>query len=128
LTSQIFANLYLNEFDRYVRHIIKPLGYVRYGDDFVLLVDNQKEAILTQSLVAKWLSKHLHLTIHKQNNVVVRASQGLHFLGHQIYPSGIAVDRAMAEKIKQKVDRQNAGSYRAMHLSPKQAKQLPWLL
>ena len=36
LTSQIFANIYLHEFDRYVRHELRPSGYVRYGDDFVL--------------------------------------------------------------------------------------------
>lgn len=44
LTSQIFANIYLNEFDRFVRHTLKPLGYIRYGDDFVLFTNNEAEA------------------------------------------------------------------------------------
>ncbi len=35
LTSQILANVYLNEFDRFVQHSLKPLAYIRYGDDFI---------------------------------------------------------------------------------------------
>jgi len=128
LTSQIFANIYLNEFDRFVRHHIKPFGYIRYGDDFILFMSSKKEAMEAQNLATSWLSDHLHLTVHKKNNAIIRPSQGLYFLGHQIYPSGISVDGAMARKIKQKINRRNAGSYQAMHLSPKQAKQLPWLL
>ncbi|RTK94678.1 RNA-directed DNA polymerase [Candidatus Saccharibacteria bacterium] len=55
LTSQIFANIYLNEFDRYVRHTLKPRGYVRYGDDFVLFVDDETEAQKVQIVASKWL-------------------------------------------------------------------------
>ena len=36
LTSQIFANVYLHELDRFILHTVKPLKYLRYGDDFVL--------------------------------------------------------------------------------------------
>ncbi|PIR86110.1 hypothetical protein COU14_00770, partial [Candidatus Kaiserbacteria bacterium CG10_big_fil_rev_8_21_14_0_10_44_10] len=120
--------VYLNEFDRFVRHHIKPLGYLRYGDDFVLFMNSQRDATCAQSLATGWLFNLLKLNVHKKNNIIIRPSQGLYFLGHHIYPSGISVDRIMAGKISQKIDRQNAGNYQAMHLSSKQAKQLPWLL
>lgn len=44
LTSQIFANIYLNEFDRYVVHYLKPLAYIRYGDDFMSWWPNEAVA------------------------------------------------------------------------------------
>ena len=129
MTSQIFANVYLNQFDRYVRHELKPLTYVRYGDDFVLFMASQKETQQAQNLATTWLHGQLHLTVHQKNNVIVRSNQGIYFLGHQIYPlSSISVDGFMSGKIKQRVNRQNAGSYRSMHLPRQQAKQLPWLL
>jgi hypothetical protein len=129
LTSQIFANVYLNEFDRYVRHELKPLAYVRYGDDFILFMGSQKEALHVQSLATTWLSDQPRLTVHQSNNAIIRPNQGIYFLGHQIYPlSSIAIDGFMTQKINQKIDRQNAGSYQSMRLSKKQAKQLPWLL
>jgi len=37
LTSQILSNIYLNEFDRHIKHRLKPRAYVRYGDDFIII-------------------------------------------------------------------------------------------
>ena len=41
LTSQIFSNIYLNEFDRFVAHSLKPKAYLRYGDDFLIFENNR---------------------------------------------------------------------------------------
>ena len=43
MTSQILANIYFNEFDRFVRHTLRPFAYIRYGDDFVLFVGSKIE-------------------------------------------------------------------------------------
>jgi retron-type reverse transcriptase len=42
LTSQLLVNIYMNEFDQYVKHRMKEKYYVRYADDFVFLADNRK--------------------------------------------------------------------------------------
>ncbi|MEK7059500.1 MAG: hypothetical protein AAB971_01960, partial [Patescibacteria group bacterium] len=111
------------------RHDIKPLGYLRYGDDFILFVDNREQAIAVQKVASIWLLDSLSLRIHPKNDVLARASQGLKFLGHQIYPtSGITINKTMSKKINQRINKQNAGSYKSMHLTTKQARQLPWLL
>jgi RNA-directed DNA polymerase len=129
LTSQIFANIYLHEFDRLVRHTIKPLGYVRYGDDFVLFLPSQQQALAAQQLATDWLHEELKLAVHSKNNVVVTANQGLHFLGHSIYPcSPLSADRFMIDKIRHNINPENAASYQAMHVPHRLAKQLPWLL
>ena len=44
-TSQYFANIYLNELDQYVKHKLKVKYYVRYMDDFILLLNNKQECI-----------------------------------------------------------------------------------
>lgn len=127
LTSQIFANIYLNEFDRFMRHTLKPLGYVRYGDDFVLFLRNETDAREMQAIATKWLVTILKLQVHRKNNVILPAKAGLHFLGHTIYPdSPLAVDRTMIRKIERDIDYRNFASYRAMALPKRYAKQLPW--
>ena len=42
LTSQLFANVYLNEFDQFVKHKLKEKYYIRYADDFVILSENRE--------------------------------------------------------------------------------------
>ena len=129
LTSQIFANIYLHEFDRYVRHGLQPKGYVRYGDDFILFFDTQEQACLAQRAARTWLSLKLSLSTHHRNNVIIRPRQGIHFLGHNTYSrQSPRIDAAMSKKIDSKLDSRNIASYQAMLLSPRQKKQLPWLL
>lgn len=38
--GQIFANIYLNELDRFIKYIVGPQAYLRYGDDFIIISDN----------------------------------------------------------------------------------------
>jgi hypothetical protein len=127
LTSQIFANIYLNEFDRFVRHELKPLGYIRYGDDFVLFLETEMEAYHAKTVATDWLGNTLSLQVHRKNNVVLPVRAGLHFLGHTIHPdSSPSVDRTMLRKIERDIGYRNFASYQAMALPHRYAKQLPW--
>jgi hypothetical protein len=129
LTSQIFANIYLNEFDRFVRHKFKPLAYMRYGDDFIIITPDQATTLLCQREATIWLKEVLKLTVHKKNDIVLPAKHGLFFLGHKIYPHApLSVDDAMLKKIARDVNMSNVASYQAMALPRKYTKQLPWLL
>ncbi len=83
-TSRIFANIYLNEFDRYVRHALKPLAYVRYGDDTVMWYRTRQQAELARRCARRYLAEKLHLMVNPKNDVIVPARAGLHFLGHVI--------------------------------------------
>lgn len=129
LTSQIFANIYLNEFDRFVRYQLKPLGYIRYGDDFVLFMNTEAEARDAQTEATSWLAKMLRLQVHRKNNVVLPAKSGLHFLGHTIHAnSSLSVDQTMLRKIERDISYQNFASYQAMALPRRYSKHLPWLI
>ncbi len=55
LTSQLFVNIYLNEFDQFVKHNLKARYYIRYADDFVILSDNQRWLRQQIPLIRKFL-------------------------------------------------------------------------
>ena len=128
LTSQIFANIYLNEFDRFVRHKLKPNGYVRYGDDFVMFLRTQGDAENFRDICKNFLENELYLKLHPHNNVVIRTTTGIHFLGHRIYPSSIVIAPIMRRKIYQQISSQNAASYRSQALPRRLERDIPWLI
>lgn len=129
LTSQVFANIYLQEFDRFVRHLIKPLAYVRYGDDFVLFVPGPDDAVRARAAAREWLQIHLRLRLHAKNDWILPARRGLHFLGHRIYPlAPVTISKDLRAKVERSLDRHNAGSYQAMYLSRQQRRRVPWIL
>lgn len=129
LTSQIFANIYLNEFDRFVRHELKPLAYVRYGDDFILFGRSKDDVAGFRDQSITFLRKRLHLRLHAKNNVIFRAKHGVKFLGHQLYPfSPISVDQKMMRDIDRLISPDNYPSYYAMHIPRRKRKHFAWRL
>lgn len=113
MTSQILGNIYLNEFDRYVQHCLKPLAYVRYGDDMVFWLRSEHEAVSCDLLVKDFLLKDLKLAVH-QNSTVQRANQMLHFLGIELWPSGRRLDKRMRKRTYERICYGNYASYYSM--------------
>ena len=64
LSSQFFANVYLNELDQFVKHHLRVKAYVRYVDDFVLLADSPTQLLAWQKAIANFLHERLALTLH----------------------------------------------------------------
>ena len=81
LTSQLFANIYLNEFDQFMKHKIKAKFYIRYADDFVVFSENKiwLEEILFQ--MENSLRDKLKLEIHPDKIFVKTVASGADFLG-----------------------------------------------
>lgn len=75
LTSQLFVNIYMNEFDQFVKHHLKVQWHVRYADDFVVLSKNRSwlEGLIPQ--FKKFLNENLRLRLHPVRNNV---SNGVH--------------------------------------------------
>ncbi len=92
-------------------------------------MNTKQEVIRAQQVATAWLRDKLKLGVHERNNVIIKASQGLLFLGHKIHPlSPISVDKHMLTKILAELDVNNAASYQAMHVPRRKIKLLPWLL
>ncbi len=128
LTSQVFANIYLNEFDRFVRHTLKPLGYLRYGDDFIVIASNRQDARQFCTNAQEFLARELGLRLHARNNVIVPTTSGLHFLGHVVTDTYIVVDRYTSRAALQKVYPGNASSYASLKLAKYVRRELYWWL
>ena len=86
LTSQFFANIYLNELDQYIKHSLKISGYVRYVDDFVLLADDAATLMHWKAQIEVFLAHHLRLELHPNKVVLQRCAQGVNFLGSIVFP------------------------------------------
>jgi hypothetical protein len=118
----------MHEFDRYVRHKLKPLAYMRYGDDFIIFVHNEHLAKEYRNRAQEFLNIKLGLFLHKSNDIIVNSRDGLHFLGHWIYQDGAVIDDASQERLLKRLNGANAASYQALELPTTLRKQLPWIL
>ncbi|MFA5019465.1 MAG: reverse transcriptase domain-containing protein [Candidatus Pacearchaeota archaeon] len=81
LTSQFFANIYLNELDYFVKHKLKAKYYVRYVDDFVLLNNSKAQLKLWMEDIEHFLIDNLNLELHKQKSKIIPLSRGIDFVG-----------------------------------------------
>jgi len=84
LTSQFFANLYLNELDQFVKHTLKCRAYLRYMDDFVLFSNDGNELKGWQRSVVELCRHKLKLELHEKGGIK-RRGEGLGFLGFRIF-------------------------------------------
>lgn len=81
LTSQLLVNIYMNEFDQFVKHRLKVGRYIRFADDFVILSEDRKylENLILQ--IDEFLQNKLHLSLHSNKVVIKTLASGVDFLG-----------------------------------------------
>lgn len=89
LTSQIFANVYLNELDQFVKHTLREKYYIRYCDDFVIVSSDKKYLEALVPKIAYFLKNKLKLSLHEQKIFIRKYTQGIDFLGYIILPNVI---------------------------------------
>jgi len=85
LTSQFFANVYLNELDQFVKHKLKVKYYIRYVDDFVLLHNSKRQLEIWEKEINKFLSSKLNLELHPDKSKIINLKKGIGFLGFRIF-------------------------------------------
>ncbi|MYE38560.1 MAG: RNA-dependent DNA polymerase [Candidatus Spechtbacteria bacterium SB0662_bin_43] len=86
LTSQLFANVYMNEFDQFVKHEMKIKYYARYTDDFVVVSSNKTYLDGLIDPFTKFLEETLKLSLHPNKISIRSAGQGIDFLGYITLP------------------------------------------
>ncbi len=85
LTSQFFANVYLNELDQFVKHTLKAQYYIRYVDDFVILSEKREDLVVYKQKIKSFLQEHLALSLHPEKSKIITLEKGVHFLGFRIF-------------------------------------------
>ena len=82
LTSQLFANVYLNELDHFVKRELRERYYIRYMDDFLMLGTDKKRLRETKESVTVFLRDRLKLAMHPRKAEIFPIDRGIDFLGY----------------------------------------------
>ena len=86
LTSQLFANIYLHEFDVFVKKGLWIKYYGRYVDDFILIHEDKQYLISCHEKIREFLEEKLKLTLHPKKFYLQHVSKWIKFLWIMIYP------------------------------------------
>jgi len=81
LTSQFFANVYLNELDQFIKHKLQAKYYIRYVDDFVILNSSKKQLEFWKTEISIFLLVNLNLELHVDKSRIINLSKGIDFVG-----------------------------------------------
>lgn len=94
LTSQCFANFYLDEFDHILSNMFNGY-YGRYVDDFYVLAKSKKEITRRVKFIRTWLWKNLRLTLHPDKTYIQHYSKGVRFIGSVVKKDRVRVGNVM---------------------------------
>jgi retron-type reverse transcriptase len=118
LTSQLLVNIYMNEFDQYVKHTLKQRYYIRYADDFVFLSADKKELEGLLPLAVSFLEENLKLSFHPNKVFIKTIASGVDFLGWVQFPNHrvlrTSTKKRMLKNLKQTQKEEVKASYRGM--------------
>lgn len=103
LTSQFFANVYLNELDYFVKNSLKVKYYIRYVDDFIIL-DNSKDKLEKfQEKISAFLDENLKLELHPDKSRIIPLSRGVDFVGFRNFYYFKLLRKRNIKKMKLKI-------------------------
>ncbi len=85
LTSQFFANVYLNELDYFVKHELPVKFYIRYVDDFVILHESRHVLGEYEEKTSKFLFARLDIQLHPEKSKIVPLHKGVRLLGFRCF-------------------------------------------
>ncbi len=100
----MFANIYLNELDQYVKHELKVKYYIRYMDDMIILHHDKQVLHEYKSLIEEYLNNELKL--HLNNKTAIRPiTLGIEFVGYKLWPTHIKLRKSSALKMRRNLKR-----------------------
>lgn len=122
LTSQLFANIYLDDFDHWLKECLRVKHYIRYVDDLVILGQSHEELKQLAGQIVQRLDA-IGLTIHPRKVRLAPTRAGIHFLGYIVWPGHISAGNYMRRRFHYRLREHESGgrdrtealrSYRAM--------------
>lgn len=103
LTSQLFSNVYLNEFDQYMKRQLHCHRYGRYVDDFYVVSTDRNWLRSLQQPITKFLESQLGLTVNDNKTTIRDVRYGIEFLGAYLKPRRRYVSNTALQRIRTKV-------------------------
>jgi hypothetical protein len=108
LTSQVFANFYMNAFDHFIKKELGINYYGRYVDDFIIVHPDKDYLKLLLPVITNFLESQLQLTLHPKKIYLQHYSKGVQFLGTVIKPNRIYIANRTKGNFYAAIHKQNA--------------------
>ena len=118
LTSQLLVNVYMNEFDQFMKHRLKAKHYIRYADDFIILSEDRDWLLELTPRIADFLWDELGLRLHPDKLFLKTPTSGVDFLGwvhfqdHRVLRT--ATKRRMIKKLESSPSPETIRSYHGL--------------
>lgn len=123
LTSQLFGNIYLNDFDHFAMRVAPHTRYGRYVDDMLFVHTDNEVLVKIVPQVRSFLTKELALTLHPKKIRLSRYEQGVDFLGARMFRGRRCPQSQLVRNVRENVKRWNG---RVAISSLKKKKLPPW--
>ncbi len=118
LTSQLLVNIYMNEFDQYMKHKLKIKYYIRYADDFIAASIYRYELENLIPKIKEFLENNLKLTLHPNKVFIKTLASGVDLLGWVHFPTHrvlrTSTKRRMLKNLKSNPSKETKTSYLGM--------------
>jgi len=113
LTSQLFANIYLNELDDFVKHKLKVRHYIRYVDDFIILAKNKDYLHEIWQKIRNFLHDEMFLRLERRKTQINKISFGADFAGYVAFKKYTRVRsrnyRRFRHRLNERIDKYHRG-------------------
>lgn len=114
LTSQLFANIYLNELDQFIKHQLKMKWYARYMDDFLIIHNDKKYLWELKNTIETFLRDELRLQVHPDKIYLDNVKNGVPFVGYRIFYDHVTIKGKTLQRMRRKY-RKRLNSERSLH-------------
>lgn len=114
ITSQLFANVFLNELDQYAKRVLHLPHYLRYCDDFVILSRDKKALEEVLPKLRQFLETRLLLSLHPGKIILQKVHQGADFLGFVCFPHFRILRAKTRRRMLRRVNEKNLTSYQGL--------------
>lgn len=101
--SQICANIYMNKLDQFCKRKLSLKYYIRYMDDFIIIVKSKDEANRMLDLIREFVGESLHLHLNEDKSKIFPIEQGANAIGYKIYATHRLLRNDSKKKVKRKV-------------------------
>lgn len=114
LTSQLLVNIYMNEFDQYMKRGCQVKYYIRYADDFVILSEDRRYVEELSQKIEDFLTLNLKLSLHPNKVSITTFASGIDFLGFVHFPHHRVLRMSTKRRMIRRVSERNVESYKGL--------------
>lgn len=100
LTSQLFANIFLDVLDQFCKHVLHIRFYIRYMDDIIIIAPGKEMAVLWLEQVRTFMWERLRLDVNKKTQIRPLNGQPVEFVGYMVRPGSLKLRKQTIKHIK----------------------------